>query len=73
MTIDDHLMIWMHDEDTWRDMGGIDGPPQFQIHYCPTGDVYGEPWDSQEYLYATWDETLTKVRTLLNIPTTEDN
>tara|TARA_R110000824_G_scaffold136269_1_gene299862 strand:+ start:623 stop:1006 length:384 start_codon:yes stop_codon:yes gene_type:complete len=67
MTKNTHLVIWLHDEDTWADMGQIDGPPQFQIHYCRTSEAYGQsdPDKIQEYLCKTWDNTLVKVRSLL--------
>ena len=65
-TKDGPLVIWMHDEDTWEDMGG-EGSPQFQISYCLDGEVYGEadPDKVQEHTRKTWGETLEKVSEIL--------
>ena len=65
-TKDDHLIVWMHDADSWLEVGGIDGPPQFQICYCPTSDVCEANRGVREFMCATWEEVLAKVRALLN-------
>jgi|TARA_R110002020_G_scaffold166330_2_gene354252 hypothetical protein len=68
-TKDTHLVIWIHDKDTWDDAYGepIGEESRFQIHYCPDDDAYGQsdPKKIQEHLCKTWEETLEKVSEIL--------
>jgi hypothetical protein len=70
-TKDGHLILWLHDEDTWRDMLGVEetSPHQIQMAFCPTGEAYGaEPFDRcRTVMFGTWEDALAHVRVTLSL------